>query len=100
MPGWEASLALALDITARAPNLSVVTFELACLEMAVSAKRWQIVWDREPTGVMLALDREAEIPPAEADCHYVMQMGADVPGRAVCARECARTTRFSSRRLQ
>jgi len=65
---------------------AVSTFELACLEMPVSAKRWRIVWDREPARVMLALDQEAEIPPAEADCHYVMQVGADVPGSAVCTR--------------
>ncbi len=65
---------------------AVATFELACLEMPISSKSWRIVWDREPTCVMLALDQGTAIPPAEADCHYVMQVGADVPGRAVCTR--------------
>jgi hypothetical protein len=69
---------------------AVAAFELACLEMPVSAKRWQIVWDREPADVLVALDQETEIPAAEVGCHYLMHVGADVPGSAVC-------TRFSHR---
>jgi len=67
---------------------AVATFELACLQIPLSSQRWRIVWDREPTCVLLALDQEAAIPPPETDCHYVMQVGADVPGRAMCTR-CA-----------
>jgi len=65
---------------------SVAKFELACLAVNESVKRSRIVWDRNPETTIRALDQLTELPPAEADHFYSMELGMDIPGRVACSR--------------
>lgn len=63
-------------------------FERALLEVvAGSGETYEVLWDRHPERVLVALENGTEIPLAEPNCLYRMQIGAQVAGTVACTRE-------------
>jgi hypothetical protein len=69
---------------------AVSQFEYAFLEVrAGSAGTFEIVWDRHPDLVFLALENGSELPIPEPGSRYRMRIGRDVPRTIACTRESA-----------
>jgi hypothetical protein len=67
---------------------AVAQFEGAFLEVrAGSDTFFEVLWDRNPDQVFLALEGRAEIPPAETEHIYRMRIGRNLPGLFECSRE-------------
>ena len=67
---------------------AISQFELALLKTrAGSADAYQIIWDRNPDLVVLALETGDELPACEPACRYRMHVGKDLPHMIVCSRE-------------
>ena len=63
-------------------------FEHALLEVAAgSVEIYEVLWDRHPERVLAALENGAEIPLAEPNCLYRIQIGAQVADTVACTRE-------------
>jgi hypothetical protein len=63
-------------------------FELALLKTrAGSAHAYEIMWDRHPDLVVLALETGGELPACELGCRYRMHIARDLPHMIVCNRE-------------
>jgi hypothetical protein len=82
-----------LDFLSEHPDGLVRTmaqFEYAVLQTrSGSASGFEIVWDRHPDQVVLALENGSELPPAETDCCYRMQIGRELPHMISCTQECS-----------
>jgi hypothetical protein len=67
---------------------AVSEFELALLQVRVgSAECFEVLWDRNPENVILALEESSELPAPEIGCLYRMRIGRDLPRMVVCTRE-------------
>jgi hypothetical protein len=67
---------------------AVSQFELALLKVrAGSAECFEVLWDRYPENVILALEESSRLPPPESGCVYRMRIGRDLPRTVVCTRE-------------
>lgn len=67
---------------------AVSQFEYAFLEVrAGSAETFEIVWDRHPDFVFLALSNGSELPPSEPGSQYRMRVARDLPRKIACTRE-------------
>jgi len=67
---------------------AVSQFELAFLETrAGSAEAFEILWDRHPDLVSLALENGTELPAPEPESCYRMRISRDLPGIVACTRE-------------
>jgi hypothetical protein len=68
---------------------AVSAFELALLKVrSGSAECFEVVWDRNPQNVMLALEESRLLPSPEIGSLYRMRIGRDLPRTVVCTREC------------
>jgi hypothetical protein len=66
-------------------------FEYALLATrAGSAVTHEIVWDRHPDLVILALETGGELPAREPGCRYRMRVARDLPHMIACIRESTR----------
>ena|SRR5215469_13977277 len=66
-------------------------FEHALLTVrAGSVDAFEILWDRHPNLVVLALETGGELPAREPDCLYRMRVGRDLPSMIACTRESLR----------
>lgn len=62
-------------------------FERAFLKVrAGSAQAFEVLWDRHPDLVFVALENDSELPSAEPECVYRMRIDRDLPGMVGCAR--------------
>jgi hypothetical protein len=52
-----------------------------------SAECFEVLWDRNPENVILALEESSELPAPEIGCLYRMRIGRDLPRMVVCTRE-------------
>lgn len=67
----------------------VAQFECAVLQTrSGSASASEIVWDRHPDHLFIALENGSALPPPETDCCYRMQIARDLPHMINCTREC------------
>jgi hypothetical protein len=67
---------------------AVSEFELALLKVrAGSDECFEVLWDRYPENVILALEESSWLPPPEIGCLYRMRIGRDLPRMVVCTRE-------------
>lgn len=67
---------------------AISQFELALLRTrAGSVHAYEIMWDRNPDRVVLALETGDELPACESGCQYRMRIGNDLPQMIVCNRE-------------
>ena len=67
---------------------TVAQFEHAVLQArAGSAEAFEVVWDRHPDYVILALENGSDLPGPEADCLYRMRIARDLPNMVSCTRE-------------
>jgi hypothetical protein len=67
---------------------AVSEFELALLKVRTgSAECFEVLWDRYPEKVILALEENSRLPPPEIGCLYRMRIGRDLPRMVVCAME-------------
>ena len=67
---------------------AVSQFELALLKVRTgSAECFEVLWDRYPENVILALEESSRLPPPESGCVYRMRIGRDLPRTVVCTRE-------------
>lgn len=67
---------------------AVAQFEGAFLKVrAGSDTLFEVLWDRNPDQVFVALEGRAEIPPADAEHIYRMQIGRNLPRLFECSRE-------------
>jgi hypothetical protein len=67
---------------------AVSKFEHALLMVrAGSEQAHEILWDRHPERVILALETGDELPKHEERCVYRMRVAKDLPNLTVCARE-------------
>jgi hypothetical protein len=67
---------------------AVARFELAILRVRTgSAESFEVLWDRSPEPVILALDENSLLPPPETGSVYRMRIGRDLPRMIVCTRE-------------
>ena len=67
---------------------AVSEFELALLKVrAGSAECFEVLWDRYPENVILALEENSRLPPPEIGCLYRMRISRDLPRMVVCTRE-------------
>jgi hypothetical protein len=63
-------------------------FEYALMEAhADSSESFEILWDRDPDAVVVALEQRSALPPPDADWTYRMRVGAGVPNLVRCSRE-------------
>jgi hypothetical protein len=63
-------------------------FEHALLTVrAGAAETHEILFDRHPDLVVVALDTGGELPPPESDCRYRMRVAAALPHMIACTRE-------------
>jgi len=63
-------------------------FEYAVLAIrAGSANGYEILWDRNPDRVFLALETAGELPARELGCRYRMRVARDLPHMITCTRE-------------
>lgn len=63
-------------------------FEYALLETHNGSDgTWEIVWDRNPNLVILALEKGIPLPLPEPECRYRMRVARDLPGAITCTRE-------------
>jgi len=71
------------------PLLSAVAhFELACLRLNDETANTQtVVWDRDPSEVLLALESFGPLPGPEPKTRFVMCLSALLPGSVSCVRE-------------
>jgi hypothetical protein len=67
---------------------TVARFEDALLQIrSGSAATFEVLWDRHPDHVFLALENGSELPAPENDCQYRMLLAADLPQMVSCTRE-------------
>jgi hypothetical protein len=67
---------------------SVSEFERAFLEVrAGSQESFEVLWDRNPDAVFLALNSGGPLPARESSCVYRLRIGRDLPGTFQCTRE-------------
>jgi hypothetical protein len=67
---------------------AVSQFELAFIQARAGASNgFQIVWDRHPDLVMLALDTGRELPDEDRDYVYHMEVGSGIPVPVSCTRK-------------
>jgi hypothetical protein len=67
---------------------SVAHFELVCLGLNdKSPSAYTIIWDRDPSQVLLALENSDILPGPDPDARFVMTLSADIPGSVSCIRE-------------
>lgn len=67
---------------------TVAQFEDALLQIrGGSAATFEVLWDRHPDHVFLALENGSELPAPENDCQYRMLLAADLPQFVTCTRE-------------
>ncbi len=60
---------------------AVSQFEAGVLDTkSGSVEIFETIWDRDPELVMLALQSERDLPPAEESVHYRVQIGREIPG--------------------
>jgi hypothetical protein len=79
-----ASLATHHDALIRATS----QFERAFLKVrAGSDEAFEVLWDRHPDRVFVAIENGGDIPAAEESCRYRMQVACDLPGMVACWRE-------------
>jgi hypothetical protein len=63
-------------------------FEYALLAIrAGSPDTYEIVWDRHPQILILALETGGELPASESDCRYRVRLARDLPNMMACLRE-------------
>lgn len=66
---------------------SVAQFEYAFLEVRGSSDVvFEVLWDRDPDEVFLALERRLEPPTRDSKYAYRMRVGRNLPGTFVCTR--------------
>jgi hypothetical protein len=83
-PGFLSTLRVHDDPLIRA----VSQFEYGFLEArAGSHASFEILWDRHPDHVFLALENGSELPGPEPGCHYRMQVARNLPRLVACSRE-------------
>jgi hypothetical protein len=67
---------------------SVAHFELACLRLNDEVSRTDtVIWDRDPSQVLLALENSDALPDPEPNVRFVMSLSATLPGSVSCVRE-------------
>jgi hypothetical protein len=67
---------------------AVAEFELALLRVRTgSTDCFEVLWDRHPENVILAVEEGSPLPPPETGCMYRMRIGRDLPRIVVCTRE-------------
>jgi hypothetical protein len=67
---------------------AVSEFEHALLTVRAGfAQAHEILWDRHPERVILALETGDQLPKREQDCVYRMRVAKDLPQMLVCVRE-------------
>jgi hypothetical protein len=67
---------------------SVAHFELACLRLnEETANTETVIWDRDPSEVLLALERFESLPGPKPKARFVMNLNASLPGCFTCVRE-------------
>jgi hypothetical protein len=63
-------------------------FERAFLKVrSGSDEAFEMLWDRHPDHVLLAIEDGGDIPDKEEDCSYRMKVARDLPGLVACWRE-------------
>jgi len=63
-------------------------FERAFLKVrAGSAQTFEVLWDRHPDLVFVALENGSDLPPAETECVYRLRIDRNLPGMVACLRE-------------
>jgi hypothetical protein len=84
--GFLASLHHHADRLVRAMS----RFEHALLAVRAGAtETHEILFDRHPDLVVVALETGGELPPPEPGCHYRMRVAAALPHMIACTRESA-----------
>jgi hypothetical protein len=73
----------------------VSQFELALFKVrSDSTVCFEVLWDRNPENVILALEEGNPLPPAEIGCLYRMQIARNLPRLILCTREhCERSVK-------
>ncbi len=67
---------------------SVTQFECAFLRVrGGSPERYEVLWDRHPDLVFVALEEAGDLPPVEAGVIYRMTIAGDIPHLFSCVRE-------------
>ena len=67
---------------------SVSQFEWAFIETrAGSTKSFEVLWDRHPDHIILALDAGSELPAEDGEYYYRMRIGRGIPSLVSCTRE-------------
>ena len=67
---------------------SVSQFEWAFIQArAGSTKSFEVLWDRHPDHVILALDAGSELPTEDREYYYRMRIGRGIPALVSCTRE-------------
>jgi len=67
---------------------AVSQFELALLKVRTdSAVCFEVLWDRNPDNLILALEEHNPLPPPEIGCLYRMQIARNLPRIVSCTRE-------------
>jgi hypothetical protein len=66
---------------------SVAQFEYAFLEVRGNSDAvYEVLWDRNPDEVFLALEGLSELPKRDGNYSYCMRVGRSLPGTFVCTR--------------
>ena len=74
---------------------AVAQFESAWLLIRTGdTGKFEVLWDRHPDRVFLALENGTELPPAESECAYCIRMAQDLPQMFHCIRESRISTRL------
>ena len=73
----------------RDPLLSAIAhFELTCLRLNDEVSRTEtVIWDRDPSQVLLALENSDALPDPEPNVRFLMNLSATLPGCVSCVRE-------------
>ncbi len=67
---------------------AVSQFELGFLQARSGGdESFEILWDRHPDLVFLALEKGSELPDPEPGCQYRMQVSRNLPHMVACSRE-------------
>ena len=67
---------------------TVAQFEHALLQARAGLPgQFEIVWDRHPDQLFLALEKGCELPSPEAGCFYRMSIGRELPQMVICTKE-------------
>jgi hypothetical protein len=69
---------------------AVSQFEYGFLQVRSGCNEsFEILWDRHPDLVFLALENGSDLPDPEPGCHYRVQVARNLPKLIACSRECA-----------